>query len=82
MVWPHCNGVECSTNPRAIGDFQGPRIGVEKLGAKGELHVDFSWSSFSRHDVVVVAVVVVVMVMEVVGSCFKIFILTFDTWGR
>eukprot|EP00434_Breviolum_minutum_P015499 symbB.v1.2.013652.t1/scaffold966.1/size148232/5 len=23
MVWPHCNGVECSTNPRAIGDFQG-----------------------------------------------------------
>lgn len=70
MVWPHCNGVECSTNPRAIGDFQGLRIGVEKLGAKGELHVDFSWSSFSRHDVVVVAVVVV---MEVVVSCFKDF---------
>ena len=33
--------------------------------------MDFSWSSFSRHDVVVVAVVVVVM--EVVVSCFKDF---------
>ena len=45
--------------------------------------MELSWSSFSRHDVVVVAVVVVVM--EVVVSCFKDFILFYFNvryWGK